>query len=143
MIRYMCMTIWFQKEVSGVKNLRKRVAVLFVSALLCGLLTGCLSSSTVEELFTLPRPPIEYTDLSKIINQLITAGYEYASPTAGQNIQSVQMVDLDADGQEEAITFFRKPGDEKPLKIMVFHAPNESYELLYENALSVTYLLTK
>ena len=130
MIRYMCMTIWFQKEVSGVKNLRKRVAVLFVSALLCGLLTGCLSSSTVEELFTLPRPPIEYTDLSKIINQLITAGYEYASPTAGQNIQSVQMVDLDADGQEEAITFFRKPGDEKPLKIMVFHAPNESYELL-------------
>ena len=48
MIRYMCMTIWFQKEVSGVKNLRKRVAVLFVSALLCGLLTGCLSSSTVE-----------------------------------------------------------------------------------------------
>ncbi len=112
------------------KRIWRKVAAVCAAVLLSCLLTGCLSSSTVEELFTLPQPPIEYTDLSKIIGQLITAGYEYASPTGGQNIQSVQMVDLDADGQEEAIAFFRRPADEKPLKIMVFHAPGDSYELL-------------
>ncbi|MBP3494564.1 MAG: VCBS repeat-containing protein [Oscillospiraceae bacterium] len=112
------------------KKWGRKAAVLCASAVLCCLLTGCLSASTVEDLFTLPQPPIEYTDLSKTIGQLIAAGYEYASPTSGQNIQSVQMVDLDADGHEEAITFFRKPSDEKPLKIMIFHTHNDGYQLL-------------
>ena len=33
-------------------------------------------------------------------------GYEYMAPTSGRNIQSLQMVDIDGDRQDEALAFF-------------------------------------
>lgn len=112
------------------KKFGKRGIMLCLMTLLALLSAGCVSSSTVEDLFTLPQPPIEYTGLLQITEQLIADGYEYASPTGGQNIQSMQMEDLDGDGKPEAIAFFRRPNDEKPLKIMVFSEQDEVYSLL-------------
>ena len=112
------------------KRMWRKVLVLCAAAALSCLLSGCLSASSVEDLFTLPQPPIEYTGLSSMIDQLIANGYEYASPTGGQNIQSVQMVDLNRDGQNEAVAFFRRTSDEKPLKLMIFYPQGETYELL-------------
>ena len=109
----------------------KRTLLVLTMALMAGLSAGCAASSSgVEELFTLPKPPLEYEGLSHIINQMIYDGYEYASPTSGENIQSVQMVDLDGDDVSEAVAFFRKPGSEKQLQIMVFSAHDETYEEL-------------
>lgn len=97
--------------------------------LLC-VLSACALETTVEDLFTLPRVPDEYTGLSQQLEELLSAGYEYAPPTAGQNIQSVQMEDLDGDNVQEAVVFLRKADDEKPLKILVFDRVDEGYELL-------------
>lgn len=105
-----------------------RKALLLPMLALTLLLTGCLLDSTVEDLFTLPQPPIEYTDLTETIAELLADGYEYASPAAGQNIQPVQMVDLNRDGINEAVAFFRRPADEKPLKIMIFSFRDGAYE---------------
>lgn len=108
-----------------------RKSVLLAGALLlAALLSGCSYGATSESLFTLPRLPIEYTDLSRQINELIAEGYEYASPSSGRNIQSVQMVDLDGDGDEEAVAFFRRSSDERPLKIFIFRARGEIYDKL-------------
>lgn len=112
------------------KRIGRKLLVLSAAAVLSMLLSGCLSASTVEDLFTLPQPPIEYTDLSGTISALLAEGYEYASPTAGQNIQSVQIVDLNQDGRDEALAFFRRPSDEKPLKIMIFESRDDAYEPL-------------
>ena len=112
------------------KRIWRKVLVWVATAVLPLLLTGCLSASAVEDLFTLPQPPIEHTDLSNTIHTLLASGYEYASPTAGQNIQSVQLVDLDWDGNSEALAFFRKPSDDKPLKIMIFRFSDEACELV-------------
>ena len=111
------------------KQIRGKILLLAVLLSLPLVLTGCLATSTLEDLFTLPQPPIEYTDLSETSHGLLSDGYEYASPTAGQNIQSVQMVDLNWDGHNEAVAFFRKPADDKPLKIMIFYFLDEAYEL--------------
>ena len=111
------------------KKTWRKLLMLTAVAVLPLVLTGCLATSTLEDLFTLPQPPIEYTDRSDTIHGLLADGYEYASPTAGQNIQSVQMVDLNWDGRSEAVAFFRKPTDDKPLKIMIFHFLNGGYEL--------------
>lgn len=111
------------------KMWRKWIILLPVMALTL-LLSGCLSTSAVEDMFTLPQPPIEYSELAERIEELIASGYEYASPTGGQNIQSVQMVDLNQDGQNEAVAFFRRLSDEKPLKILVFAAYKDVYELV-------------
>ena len=102
---------------------------MWLLALLAVLCAGCGNPAAVEEMFTLPQPPIEYTGLASKIEEMISAGYEYASPTAGANIQSVQMVDLNGDNQPEAVVFLRKPSDKKPLKIMVFSQQGESYVL--------------
>lgn len=107
----------------------KRPALLGLLLLACLLLAGCRMDSTVEELFTLPRLPTEYTTLSRQLDQLLSEGYEYMAPTSGRNIQSLQMVDIDGDGQDEALAFFRLSNGEKPLKIYVFHPREDSYEL--------------
>ena len=107
----------------------KRPALLGLLLLACLLLAGCQMDSTVEELFTLPRLPTEYTTLSRQLDQLLSEGYEYMAPTSGRNIQSLQMVDIDGDGRDEALAFFRLSNGEKPLKIYVFHPREDSYEL--------------
>ncbi len=112
------------------RNIGKKLCLLLGALTLIWLLSGCSFFSSAESLFTLPQLPIEYTDLSDQIHALIADGYEYASPTGGRNIQSVQMVDLDGDGDEEAIAFFRRSSDEKPLKIFVYRADADGFDPL-------------
>ena len=59
----------------------KRPALLGLLLLACLLLAGCQMDSTVEELFTLPRLPTEYTTLSRQLDQLLSEGYEYMAPS--------------------------------------------------------------
>ena len=110
------------------RRFKRYICLVGLLALLAAALTGCgFSDDSVEELFTLPRMAEEYTGLTQELEALITQGYEYASPTGGRNIQSVQMADLDGDGQQEALAFFRMSSDEKPLKIFVFKIEGDSY----------------
>jgi hypothetical protein len=58
------------------------------------------------------------------------AGGEAIAPVGGNNTQSVQLVDLDQDGIEEAVAFFRDRTAAKPLKIAIFRQTGGgSYEL--------------
>lgn len=110
------------------KHTAKKCILLLAGLALAAVLSGCtFFDSSVERLFTLPRMAEEYTGLSQQIDSLIDQGYEYASPSGGRNIQSVQMVDLEDDGIQEALVFLRRSSDEKPLKIMVFRLEGDTY----------------
>lgn len=110
------------------KHTAKKCILLLAGLALAAVLSGCtFFDSSVEQLFTLPRMAEEYTGLSQQIDSLIDQGYEYASPFGGRNIQSVQMVDLEDDGIQEALVFLRRSSDEKPLKIMVFRLEGDTY----------------
>ncbi len=103
--------------------MRKRCVLAF-GLLLLLLSSGCTLRSP-EELYTLPEPPEEYQNLNALIQETMTAlGAEYAPPMSGSNTQTVQLVDLDGDGVDEAVAFFRVTGDPKPLKIY-FYKKNE------------------
>ena len=106
----------------------KRIGLLLALLAAALGLGGCGYDASVEELFPLPRMAEGYTDLAQQLDGLLNQGYEYASPTGGRNIQSVQMVDLDGDGRQEALAFMRRSSDEKPLKIFVFRMENENYQ---------------
>ena len=80
-----------------------------------------------QELYALPELPAQYTELNSQISAILDGGAEYAAPTSGTRVQSVQMVDLDSDGSEEAIAFFRRSEDEKPLKIYIFKTVEGAY----------------
>lgn len=110
--------------------MKKKALALAAVLLLCLSLSGCGMKLVFnpEELYTLPTLPVMYTELSSQISAILDSGAEYAAPSSGANIQPVQMADLDGDGQEEAVAFFRKAEDEKPLKIYIFSARGNSYE---------------
>jgi len=107
-------------------------ALLVVWTLLVSLfLTGCSGlglNMELQELYSLPTLPAKYTELNNRISQIMGNGAEYAAPTSGTNIQPVQLVDLNGDGREEAVAFFRNAADEKPLKIYIFSVRDEHYE---------------
>lgn len=111
--------------------MRRQIRVLAAALLLSVSLSGCGGLNlefNPEELYTLPELPAKYTELNAQINAILEDGAEYAAPTSGTNIQPVQLTDLDGDGQQEAVAFFRKAEDEKPLKIHIFSARDDRYE---------------
>lgn len=111
------------------KQKRKGWLLLTVLAGLL-LLSGCSMPKLTldpEDLYSLPTLPAKYTELNTQINAILASGAEYAAPASGANIQPVQLVDLNGDGREEALAFFRSSEDDKPLKIYVFTAEGDSY----------------
>lgn len=90
-------------------------------------LSGCAGPSD-QTLYRLPKLPAEYESLETRIDALLSGGAEYAAPTSGSNLQSVQMVDLDGDGVDEAVAILRRQSDERPMKIYIFRADGDNYE---------------
>ena len=107
-------------------NGKRRCAVLLALAL-ATLLAGCGMSVQADDLYALPRLPAQYESLETEINTLLADGAEHAAPSSGSNLQSVQMVDLDGDGVEEAVAFLRRAADTKPMKIYFFKSDGGSY----------------
>lgn len=106
----------------------RKLYIVCMFAGLAMLLPGCMFLSSTEDLYTLPKLPEEYVDLETEITDLVNnQGYEYAAPTGGKNIQLVQMVDLDNDGEDEALVFLRRSSDVKPLQIYIFKQSEDGY----------------
>ena len=103
------------------------VGMFFLASMLSGCTIPKLTLNS-EDLYSLPTLPAKYTELNTQLNEILESGAEYAAPTSGANIQSVQLVDLDGDGREEAVAFFRNAAEEKPLKIYIFTATEDSYQ---------------
>lgn len=105
--------------------------VKFIAVLLCLLmaltsLSGCFRTAA-DDLYGLPQASKEYLELQKQINAVLASGAEYSPPISGLNRQSVQLKDIDSDGTNEAIAFFRTTGD-KPLRIHIMKQMNNTYE---------------
>lgn len=95
------------------------------SLLLC--LSGCFFQST-DELYALPRSPELYVNLQAEIRRVMGSA-EFNAPLTGNNTRTIQLVDLNNDGIQEAVAFFRDTSQEKPLKIYIFAQNSEkNYE---------------
>ncbi len=81
------------------------------------LLTGC-SFRSVDQMYRLPKRSEDYNDLQTAIDAAMS-GLEYCAPLKGEQRQTVQMADLDGDGQNEYL-LFAKGGSDTPLRILVF-----------------------
>ena len=104
-------------------------AALLSAVLLC--LSGCAFASP-EELYAVPRASEDYKNLQDQIDLVRGAGAEYAGPLFGTNTQPVQLMDLDGDGVQEALAFFRSTDaeDAPPLKIYISRQTDDgNYEV--------------
>lgn len=75
----------------------------------CLSLCACLSPS-IDSLYSLPQIPKQYLHLEALVEDEISRGSEYSAPTLGSYRQSIQFYDLDRDGVDEALAFFRDAG---------------------------------
>jgi hypothetical protein len=101
------------------------LAAMTVAAVL--LFTGCSSKSlSIDEMLSLPQLPDEYIDLQRKINQVLASGAVYAAPASGSHRQSVQLYDINGDGINEALAFF-KVYEDKPLKLYIFYKTDKGY----------------
>lgn len=85
---------------------------------------------TVEEMYRIPKRTQEFTLLQSTIEQTMS-GLEFASPTTGDNQQTVQTADIDGDGRPEYLVFARG-NSEKPLKLLIFHETEDNQYFLME-----------
>lgn len=96
------------------------------------LLSGCLFRAT-EDLYQSPERSADYRSLTEEIKSVKDAlAQEYGtevddtSVITGDNTALIQLQDMDGDGvRETAVTFFRVPNAEKPLKIYFFTKTSE------------------
>ena len=95
-------------------------AFLLLAALLfCQ--SGCYSGN-IDQYFSLPMASEEYRQLQSLIDEELASGSEYAAPIHGSYRQSVQLSDVDGDGADEALAFFRDAA--KNPKINIYDSEN-------------------
>ena len=107
--------------------MRRKIILCTLSAILCVLLSGCLPWSA-EDSYKLPRPPQDYENLMKAVAQTkreleleYSGAVEDVPPSAGDNTSTIQLLDMDGDGsQETAVTFFRIPGADMPVRLYFY-----------------------
>ena len=87
------------------KVLRKVLLLAGMTTFL--LLFGGCSLKFGDGLLSLPKVPAEYVQLQQQLDTIRQGGAVYAVAESGTNRQAVQLVDLDGDGTEEALAFFR------------------------------------
>lgn len=83
------------------------LAILFIILLL----GGC-TLEYGDGLLSLPKLPGEYLMLQQELDAILSTGAVYAAAETGSNRQAVQLIDVDGDGEDEAIAFFRMPTGE-------------------------------
>ena len=81
--------------------------IRMIPVLLSLLLLGGCTFPSGDDLLAAPRPSTNYQTLQAELDELIASGVSYTAPIEGENRSSIQLVDLDNDGVEEAIAFFR------------------------------------
>lgn len=114
--------------------MKKSWAVLAVTLAMAALLSGCLFRSP-DDLYRQPEKSPGYEQLNGAIRAVRTGletefavRVEDVTIMAGDNTANIQLQDLDGDGRREsAVTFFRVPGIEKPIKIYIFTQIGEEY----------------
>lgn len=101
---------------------------IFSAFLLTILLTGC-TLPFGDELLAAPRPSANYQTLQAELDKLIASGVTYVAPASGNNRSTVQLMDLDGDGEEEVVAFFRgaSAATSSTLKVYIYKKQNDNY----------------
>lgn len=86
------------------KGFRRVLLVWVLAALL--VLPGC-SIESGDGLASLPRLPGEYLALQQKVDAILEKGYVPAVAESGVNRQAMQLQDIDGDGQNEIVSFYR------------------------------------
>ncbi len=100
----------------------KRGFLLLLGAVMSLCLSGCIFKP-VDDLYALPILPQEYRDLQNAIDDTMRElGAEYATINYGSSTSTIQLLDLDGDGEQETAAVFLRvtSAEEKPMRVCLF-----------------------
>ena len=104
------------------------LAALGAALALC--LSGCIFEP-VDKLYALPVLPQEYRELQNTIDATMSElGAEYATINYGSNTSTIQLLDMDGDGEQETAAVFLRvtAAEETPMRVCLFRqGADESY----------------
>lgn len=107
----------------------KKYARLLLLCLLTSLLGGCFMQDS-DDFLAAPKQPTEYLALQEQLAEILDTGAEYVAPETGQYRTTVQMEDLDGDGLEEVISFFRTSAGAGEFQVYLHKKIGEEYVLM-------------
>lgn len=88
---------------------RRPVAASLPFCLLCCLLfSGCTPGATVDSLLKPPSLSEEQQQIYLALQDAVGSGITLQYPRAGANLSAFTVVDLDGDGEDEALVFYKK-----------------------------------
>lgn len=104
--------------------MRNRIKWTLVMLMAVLTLSGC-SMKTVDQMYQLPKRSKAYSNLQSVMDTAME-GLKFSAPIAGDNQQSVQMADLNGDGDQEYLVYC-KGFAETPLKVLIFDRKDDTF----------------
>lgn len=91
-------------------------------------LSGC-TFPMGDELLAAPKPSTNYQTLQVELEERLASGVSYTAPTEGDNRSAIQLIDINGDGVEEAIVFFRgaSSATSNDFQVYVYRKQDDSY----------------
>lgn len=102
--------------------MKRRILPAVLGAALWLCLSGCIFEP-VDNLYAPPILPQEYRDLQTTIDATMSElGAEYATINSGSNTSTIQLLDMDNDGEQETAAVFLRvtSPEEKPMRVCLF-----------------------
>ena len=99
-----------------------------LAAALAADLSGCVFES-VDKLYALPVLPQEYKDLQTTIETTMSElGAEYAVIGYGSYTSTIQLLDMDGDGEQETAAVFLRvtSAEERPMRVCLFRKGSDN-----------------
>ncbi len=111
---------------------KKNILVFICLSAIIGLLV-CISLNssfirTVDSLLTPPLYYSEYEGLVTAFNAEVGNNVVLSNPNGGDHLSAITVSDLDSDGEEEAIIFYRESADSNTVKLTVFEGENDEWK---------------
>lgn len=111
---------------------KKNILIFVCLAAIIGLLI-CISLNssfirTVDSLITPPLYYSEYEGLVTAFNAEVGNNVVLSNPNEGDHLSAITVSDLDNDGEEEAVIFYREGADSNTVKLTVFEGKNDEWK---------------
>ena len=111
---------------------KKNILIFVCLAAATGLLI-CISLNssfirTVDSLITPPLYYSEYEGLVTAFNAEVGNNVVLSNPNEGDHLSAITVSDLDNDGEEEAVIFYREGADSNTVKLTVFEGKNDEWK---------------
>ncbi len=102
----------------------KAILLIVISVFVCVVFSSCNTGSLIRPVNSLITPPLyyeEYEELVEEFNRKVNSEVSFCSPNTGDYRSAIVVEDLDSDGSNEALIFYRDSRDENVVRMHYFN----------------------